>query len=173
MADNKEYKQYFSSFILENKVKLIILTLILFSAANLVYIMNQPLSPGFGPPTPEEWPELTAEYNKSVEELTITVENSAFRKEHGQINISSTNGSEITLSNGRKTINSTIWAQPSFLGLNLGNKGLTNFPIEPGESVTIKGIKNGDTVKITYSKYSGSKSSPRIMISGDKAYVLN
>ena len=123
--------------------------------------------------SPAEDPGLEGEYNSENETLQITVTEENFTRKSGRVALrSQLDGdhteisnrppkSNFTLKSGNRTVENYIWADKSLLGIVIGGSGITNFPIEQGESITIlsegedgdsdgnKGIENGDIIFLT------------------------
>lgn len=121
---------------------------------------------------PSESPEWNAQYFSDNESLVITLENGSLSRRSGVVAITNESGlvnhndsiqSEFVLSYENRTEKTKFWATKSLFSTGIGNKGISDFPIEEGESITvvsdstdtdgdgIKGIENCEEV-ILYSK---------------------
>lgn len=92
-------------------------------------------------PDPVEDPNVTATYYDENNSLVFTVVNGSFTSKSGKVfltNELSEEDANLTLSGYGKTVNTSVWAEKPFLGLDFLNSGITDFPIKEGESVAVK-----------------------------------
>lgn len=102
-------------------------------------VLNQPNYEYW--PDPVESPNITATYYDENDSLVFTVVNGSFTSKSGKVFLSnelSEEDANLTLSGYGKTVNTSVWAEKPFLGLDFLNSGITDFPIEEGESVAVK-----------------------------------